>query len=284
MADPEVRITTDAPPPTEGVVDVEMSGGTVVEDTAANGGIEEGKEGAEEGGQGPRRTPFIDYLKSPIVKLSVGGGSGTTELTAHKALLEQSPHFKALFEDGIGDSENLAYDFPNDDVEAMGCFLEWLYTGDYFPRRIRGGKELEHDPSLAAIDDTGEQILKHAKLYTLADKLAVEELKHLAHSKIHRVESTAKGEIAYARYVYSKTPSDDWTLKKPIVAFWAQKSHILRHEAEADFKSMCLEFPQFGFDVLSLVLDAKEKAREKEQPGERSVRKRPRVSTLGSVS
>lgn len=45
---------------------------------------------------------------------------------------------------------------------------------------------------------------------------------------------------------------------------------------------MCLEFPQFGFDVLSLVLDAKEKKggdkeREKEEVGSKSARKRARM-------
>ena len=51
---------------------------------------------------------------------------------------------------------------------------------------------------------------------------------------------------------------------------------------------MCLEFPQFGFDVLSLVLDAKEKKggavereresqREREEGGPKSARKRARV-------
>lgn len=57
---------------------------------------------------------------------------------------------------------------------------------------------------------------------------------------------------------------------------------MLRHEAEDDFKRMCLEFPQFGFDVLSLVLDAKEKKggdRDggREEVGTKSARKRARI-------
>lgn len=34
---------------------------------------------------------------------------------------------------------------------------------------------------------------------------------------------------------------------------------MLRHEAEEDFRALCLEFPEFGFDVLSFVLDARER-------------------------
>lgn len=34
---------------------------------------------------------------------------------------------------------------------------------------------------------------------------------------------------------------------------------MLRHDAEEEFRAMCLEYPQFGFDVLQRVLDQKEK-------------------------
>lgn len=84
-------------------------------------------------------------------------------------------------------------------------------------------------------------------------------LKTLAHSKIHRINSTSRGEIAYARYVYTNTPSDDITIRKPVASFWAQRSHVLRHEADEDFKKLCIEVPEFSWDVLTLVLDWKEK-------------------------
>jgi hypothetical protein len=38
------------------------------------------------------------------------------------------------------------------------------------------------------------------------------------------------------------------------VNFWATRSHTLRAEAEDEFRQMCLEFPQFGYDVLSKFL------------------------------
>ena len=53
-------------------------------------------------------------------------------------------------------------------------------------------------------------------------------------------------------------------MRKPIASFWGMRSHVLRHEAEEDFRQMCLEFPEFGFDVLSFVLDAKERKGEKD--------------------
>jgi hypothetical protein len=139
----------------------------------------------------------------------------------------------------------------DENLDAVGCFLEYIYTGEYFPQRIEGQHGLVKHASVPEMDPDGHQLLKHAQVYTLADKLDMASLKTLAHSKIHCVNSTAKGEIAYARYVYATTPKEDTTIRKPVAAFWAQRSHVLRKEAEDEFRQMCLEFPQFGFDVLS---------------------------------
>lgn len=104
---------------------------------------------------------------------------------------------------------------------------------------------------MPAVDESGDQLLKHARVYTLAEKFGVEKLKSLATSKIHCVNSTAKGEIAYARYVYAYTNKDDTSIRAPVANFWATRSHTLRSEAEGEFRSLCLEYPQFGYDVLS---------------------------------
>jgi len=60
----------------------------------------------------------------------------------------------------------------DEDEDAMGCFLEYLYNGEYFPRRVGDGRDgtLETDPSLPVPDNTGDQLLRHARVYTLAAK------------------------------------------------------------------------------------------------------------------
>ncbi|KAL6250179.1 hypothetical protein RBB50_002480 [Rhinocladiella similis] len=213
------------------------------------------------------RTAFLEYLKSPIVQLVVGSGEEETILTAHKAMLTRSPYFSDLL--ASMDDDQLTLELPDESLDAVGCFLQYQYTGEYFPRRLPNSAEgLESDPSVPAVDDNGAQLLKHARVYTLAQKLGMPELKTLAHSKIHRINSTALGEITYARYVYGNTPAGDTTIRKPVAAFWATRSHVLRHEAETEFKAMCLEYPQFGFDVLSLMLDQREKrVRERDEDG-----------------
>ncbi len=156
--------------------------------------------------------------------------------------------------------------------------LEYLYKSDYFPTLV--DRTLEHDPSTPSPDNEGLGLLRHARVYTLAQRFGLPALAALAHRKIHLTESTAKGEIAYARFVYKETSPDDEAIRRPVAAFWAQRSHVLRHEAEHEFKRMCLEFPQFGFDVLSMVLDAQEKRsqRVEAQAAGGAPRKRQRVS------
>ncbi|PSS28387.1 hypothetical protein M430DRAFT_92526 [Amorphotheca resinae ATCC 22711] len=232
----------------------------------------------------PARVTYIDYLKSPIIGLLVGQGPEQALLTAHQALLTQSPWFAdacAKFSDEVSERR---IDLVDEDLDAVGCFLEFLYTGDYFPRKIAGTRDLEHDATTPLVDETGDQLLKHARVYTLGETLGLPALKTLASSKIHCVNSTAKGEIAYARYVYAHTHKDDAAIRAPVANFWATRSHTLRAEAEDEFRQLCLEFPQFGYDVLTRVLDEKLKREktEKMHPSHTpsSSRKRPRQSGI----
>lgn len=166
----------------------------------------------------------------------------------------------------------------DEDLAATSSFLEYLYRRDYFPT-LTGPRTLEHDSSMAPDDDSGVALLRHARIYTLAQRFRLPALATLSHSKIHIEKSTAKGEIAYARYVYANTGKEDIQIRKPVAFFWANRSYVLRHEAESEFKTMCLDFPQFGFDVLSLVLDAQEKRSQRQDASAQgSARKRVRVS------
>ncbi|KAL8737838.1 MAG: hypothetical protein Q9181_001280 [Wetmoreana brouardii] len=289
MAEPEVRIgSVDAGD--EG--DVDMQGGddsAEVIEVGETGAAEDGATAAPDGEEKPaQRVTFVDYLKSPMIELLIGSGPSQTLLTAHKALLTRSPFFAEKFTASF----NTRVELTDEDLDAISCFLEYLYTGEYFPHKLPSGN-LEPDPSAPKIDDSGAQLLKHARVYTLAEKLSMphtnreisneqKSLKSLSHSKIHLITSTALAELAYARYVYSHTTRADLTIRKPVASFWGQRSHVLRHETEGSFREMCLEFPEFAFDVLSFVLDAEEKRVQRRQTTTaedevgRSARKRAR--------
>ncbi|KAJ6786339.1 hypothetical protein PWT90_04729 [Aphanocladium album] len=276
----EIELGTTAPSGGGGG-DVEMEGAAAGEDTPYEKGPVEDAETTviQENPVAEARPSFIEYLSSPIVTLLVGQEAQTV-LTAHQALLSKSPYFEQLCQSFVEDGSPRSIELPEEDYYAMGSFLEFLYTGEYFPRKVPGQRVLEHDPTMPGLDDTGDHLLRHARIYTLADKFGMEVLKKLASSKIHCINSTAKGELAYARYVYAHTAADDTAVRAPIASFWAARSHALRAEAEAEFKSLCLEHPQFGYDVLTRVLDDKLKRErtEKMHPATGSGRKRSRLS------
>lgn len=85
-------------------------------------------------------------------------------------------------------------------------------------------------------------------------QFGVSHLKRPASSKIHGVNSTARGEIACIRYMHAYTSKDDTKVRALIDSFWATRSHTLRSEVEDEFKQLCLEYPQFGYDALSKYL------------------------------
>ncbi|KGQ08110.1 hypothetical protein BBAD15_g6588 [Beauveria bassiana D1-5] len=262
--------------------DVEMEGAGAGEETPFEKGPVEDTEASviQEEPAAETRPSFIEYLASPVVTLLVGQEAQTV-LTAHQALLTKSPYFEQLCQSFIEDGSPRSIELPEEDYNAMGSFLEFLYTGEYFPRKVPGQRVLEHDPTAPGIDDDGDHLLRHARIYTIADKFGMELLKKLASSKIHCINSTARGELAYARYVYAHTAPDDAAVRAPIASFWAARSHALRAEAENEFKSLCLEHPQFGYDVLTRVLDDKLKRErnEKMHPATTSSgRKRSRLS------
>lgn len=173
-------------------------------------------------------------------------------------------------------------DLLDQDLSTVSSFLEYLYRKDYFPA-LTQPHQLEDDPSMPSSDDAGTALLRHARVYTLAKQFGIEPLAVLAHKKIHLTQSSAKGELSYARYIYGHTSSADSTIRKPVANFWAMRSHVLRHAAETEFRDMCLEFPQFGYDVLQIVLDSQEKKMNRESgvgssQGGPAGRKRARVS------
>ncbi|GAB7355908.1 hypothetical protein MBLNU459_g6552t1 [Dothideomycetes sp. NU459] len=279
MADPEVVIAEASADGTP--ADIEMSG-------AENGAGEENGAGAGVGEDEPSglgdiepeiaaRVTFLDYLKSPIVELVLGEGDAQIALYAHQGLLVQSPFLAEACAQFSDDAASRRIELPNEDLVATASFLEFLYKADYFP--TVSGRQIEDDVTIASPDEDGVALLRHARVYTLAQRFGVPQLASLAHKKIHLTQSTARGEIAYARYIYANTNGTDEKIRRPVAAFWATRSHVLRHEAEKEFRTMCLEFPQFGFDVLSLVLDAQEKRSQRSELASQSLsgaRKRPR--------
>ncbi|KAJ5547016.1 hypothetical protein N7494_004601 [Penicillium frequentans] len=186
---------------------------------------------------------FLDFLTSPTVEIIVGQGEDKTVVTAHQTLLLESP-FLNEFVGKFGTSGLRRILLPTENVEAFGCFLQFQYTRDYTVTQS------EEPPN--ETEDSGEQLLSHA------------------------LNGTPGGELAYARYVYTHTQPDDTTIRRPVASYWASRGHILRHDLEGQFKKLCIEVPEFAFDVLTIVMDRNEKNTEVDSSIRGSARKRLR--------
>ncbi|KAI3094643.1 hypothetical protein CBS147333_9941 [Penicillium roqueforti] len=192
---------------------------------------------------------FLDFLTSPIVEIIVGKGDDETVMTAHQSLLMEAPLLAELlrkFEASGPRRINLS----EEDVDAFGCFLQFQYTRDYTVVQTE-------TPGETVEDKSGDELLRHARIYTLAEKLGLPKLQRIAHGKIHNVQSSPDAELSYARYVYTHTPATDTTIRKPVATYWASQSHLLRQEVGDNFKKLCIEVPEFSFDVLTIILDRK---------------------------
>ncbi|KAJ5733367.1 hypothetical protein N7493_002153 [Penicillium malachiteum] len=213
---------------------------------------------------------FFQSLISPIVEFIVGDGENETLLKAHQNLLLESPFLKQKI-DEFDSSSPRRIEFPSEDVEAFSCFLEYQYTHNY-------SVQIESNESDDGTDETGDILLRHARIYTLAEKLGLPKLKTLAHDKIHSVNSTPIGELTYARYVYTHTNAADINIRKPVASYWAARGHLLRHDLKDEFRLLCNEVPEFSYDVLSLMMDRKEKEKTSDLDTNvrSSARKRPR--------
>jgi hypothetical protein len=113
----------------------------------------------------------FSYLKSPIVKLVIGEGENAVLLYAHQALLARSPFFADAFQHFEENATSRRIEFLNEDLDAMGSFLQYMYTGEYYPK-LRGVDSFEIDENIIGHEE-GAHLLKHARIYTLADKLGV---------------------------------------------------------------------------------------------------------------
>lgn len=115
MADVVNDDMTDEPTAVNPGADVEMAEGGGADEAGAAERSElpfAGEETVVEPEPESKRVPFIDYLRSPVVTLIVGSGKNETILTAHQALLTQSPHF-----------ENLCNNFTDDGSVRTGPSL-----------------------------------------------------------------------------------------------------------------------------------------------------------------
>lgn len=166
----------------------------------------------------------------PIVTMVVGWEK--RYFAAHEDVLSQSPWFHAaLQEDFLLDSRNAKQLYlPDEEPEILSCVLEFLYTGDYYPRLLRGRRKhswkLENAQDLRGTGGRGSseptifhfglgaEVLRDTVVYCAAEKYGLERLKSLSLRKQGLQSGIAIDVILRsARYAYDHTPDTEYRLR-----------------------------------------------------------------------
>ena len=202
-------------------------------------------------------TNILRSLIGGLVTLYVG--PDRKKLIVHKKLLcDSSDYFAAAFEGNFKEASEGVIEMIDDDVEAVGCFLEYLYrgrvpTGPKFtsilgrkPEEIQNAAETEN----AKVKEF-EKRLRGA--YYLAEKLCLERYmnclmdayqNHLSLFRTHITKSTT-------REIYENTHQESGMRKFAAAAmFHAFANDDNMREAVDRYETLCDEIDDIGRDAL----------------------------------
>lgn len=130
-------------------------------------------------------------------------GPAKRRFSAHKDVLCTVPFFQSCLEASFLDAHTSSIELPDDDADAVGAMVSFLYSGEYFPRiqRTQDMRTLEALPH-----GQHHQRRIHVHVHTLAEKYAITGLRDLAFRKIFLIDPGALDFLDFLRQVYTITP------------------------------------------------------------------------------
>ena len=123
-------------------------------------------------------------------------------------LCEASSFFKAAFEGAFLEGSEMRMSLPEEEEHTFDLFIKWLYNEGY-------------EISSEMDNDKAQIFMEPVKLYVLADKYDVTDLKSLVITKLFalRSESPVPG-LKTVAYAYEHTPRNS-RLRKFLADWWA---------------------------------------------------------------
>ncbi|KAM0799093.1 hypothetical protein BDR22DRAFT_822703 [Usnea florida] len=155
----------------------------------------------------------------PTVTILVGEDS-TPFLIHRDQLCEASSFFKAAFEGDFLEGSEMRMSLPEEEGNTFDLFTQWLYNRSY---------EISPEQD----NDKGQNFMEPVKLYVLADKYDVTELKSHVITKLFalRNEKWVPG-LATMAYAYEYTPQNS-RLRKFLADWWACRIDLSWFRLEA---------------------------------------------------
>ncbi|PHH83703.1 hypothetical protein CDD82_4665 [Ophiocordyceps australis] len=174
---------------------------------------------------------MVNHPQSPIISLFVGARQRL--FAVHRDTLCKSPFFhNTIYNMYEGVVERIS--LPNEEPEAFDAVLQYLYSGDYYPRLVHNEQqdswELEaSDISQGILYHPGldVDILKDTVVYCSANKYGLEGLKALALRKQALYGDLKCGVVlASARYAYANTPDTEMHLRAHFLTLLVRNRHV----------------------------------------------------------
>lgn len=179
-------------------------------------------------------------------------GSTKRRFWAHKDVLCTVPFFRSCLEASFLDTHTNIIELPEDDPDAVGAMVSFLYSEEYFPRinRTQGTRALETLP-------TGQHHSRtmHIHVHALAEKYAITALRDLAFRKIFLIDASDLDFLHFLREVYTVTPpTSKLRYANRMEEYWVLGLHERLKEMRAAFPlelhHFLLDYPEFTQDLV----------------------------------
>ena len=130
--------------------------------------------------------------------------------------------------------------------------IEYLYTSKYESGRTTGEEETEKDSEVLS------ELRLHAELYAVADKYSLPSLADHAKSKYTSIAHDLRDPYDFIESIdaiYTLTPESNRGLRNVAVACTRlQGIDFTEEKAHALMKRICLQVPEYAFDIVESVM------------------------------
>ena len=158
-------------------------------------------------------------------------------------LCDRIPYFKAAFKTGFKESKEKKLELPEDNPEAFGQLVDWLYMESVLCPVC---DDYDNSPSTEDMENP-KHVLQWAQLWVLADKLGCEKLMDLAEEKFIKCVKNDDFVVTpgVISFVFEQTSETcylrEWLPEYFMVLFFTPRSYSLG-EAAAASENFNVEF------------------------------------------
>ncbi|KAF8469488.1 hypothetical protein BDZ91DRAFT_847413 [Kalaharituber pfeilii] len=190
------------------------------------------------------------FFESPMITLLAG--PTRRRFWAHKDVLCTVPFFRDCLKTSFLDTHTNIIELPDDDPDAVGSMVSFLYSEEYFPRivRVHGVRALEALPP-----NQHHSRRLHIHVHAISEKYAIPTLRDLAFRKVFLIDASDLDFLEFLQEVYTVTaPTSKLRYANRMEEYWVLGLHERIKEMRAtypeDLDNFLQECPAFTRDLI----------------------------------